>query len=141
MAERSPHTRRWATAGFVLISRSELAHALRRGGQIDEAEALYRETLHGWQHAGNRGAIAHQLECFAFVAMAKHDLVRAARLFGAAEAIREVAEAAMVAVEGAEYDAAIGQLRDGLDATALASAWADGRRLTTDEAVALALSA
>ena len=126
---------------FVLISRSELAHALRRGGQIEEAEALYRETLHGWQHAGNRGAIAHQLECFAFVAMAKHDLVRAARLFGAAEAIREVAEAAMVAVERAEYDAAIRQLRDGLDATALASAWADGRRLTTDEAVALALSA
>jgi predicted ATPase/class 3 adenylate cyclase len=126
---------------YVLTSRSELAHALRRGGQIDEAEALYRETLRGWQHAGNRGAIAHQLECFAFVAMAKHDLVRAARLFAAAEAIREVAEAAMVAVEGAEYDAAIGQLCDGLDATALASAWADGRRLTTDEAVALALSA
>ena len=126
---------------FVLLSRSDLAHALRRGGQIDEAEVLYRETLHGWQHAGNRGAIAHQLECFAFVAMAKNELVRAARLFGAAEVIREVAEAAMVSDERAEYDAAIGQLRNSLDATALDAASADGRRLTTDEAVALALSA
>ena len=126
---------------FVLLSRRDLAHALRRGGEIDEAEGLYRDTLRGWQHAGNRGAIANQLECFAFVAMAKHDLVRAARLFGAAEAIREVAEAAMVADERAEYDAAIGQLRNTLEATALDSAWADGRRLTSDEAVSLALSA
>ena len=126
---------------FVLLSRRDLAHALRRGGEIDEAEALYRETLRGWQHAGNRGAIANQLECFAFVAMAKHDLVRAARLFGAAEAMREVAEAAMVSVERAEYDAAIGQLRNKLEATALDSAWVDGRRLTSDEAVSFALSA
>jgi hypothetical protein len=90
---------------------------------------------------GHRGAIAHQLECFAFVAMAKHDLVRAARLFGAAEAIREVAEIVMLSDEREEYDAAIGQLRNALDATALDSAWAEGRRMTTDEAVALALSA
>ena len=125
----------------VLMTRSELAHTLRRGGEIDEAEELYRETLHGWQHAGNRGAIAHQLECFGFLATAKHDFVRAARLLGAAEALREVAEAVMLSDERPEYDAAIGQLRNGLDATALDSAWAEGRRLTTDEAVALALSA
>jgi tetratricopeptide (TPR) repeat protein len=126
---------------FVLRTRSELAHTLRRGGEIDEAEELYRETLRGWQHAGNRGAIAHQLECFGFLATAKHDFVRAARLLGAAEAIREVAEIVMLSDERAEYDAAIGQLRNALDATALDSAWAEGRRLTTDEAVALALLA
>lgn len=126
---------------FVLMTRSELAHTLRRGGEIDEAEALYRETLHGWQHAGNRGAIAHQLECLGFLATAREDFLRAARLLAAAEAIREVAEAVMVGTERAEYDAAIGQLRGALDATALDSAWAEGRRLTTDEAVALALSA
>ena len=90
---------------------------------------------------GSRGAISNQLECFAFVAMAKSDLVRAVGLFGAAEAIREVADAVMVSVERAEYDAAIGQLRNRFDATALDAAWADGRRLTTDEAVALAFSA
>ncbi|MDP9244394.1 MAG: AAA family ATPase [Chloroflexota bacterium] len=125
---------------FVLVARSDLAHALRRGGEIEEAEALYRETLHGWQHAGNRGAIANQLECFAFLSMVKGDPVRAARLFGAAEAIREVAGSAMVAAEQAEYDAAVGQLRASLDAALLDPAWAEGRRLTTDEAVALALA-
>ena len=125
---------------FVLISRSDLAHALRRGGEIEEAETLYRETLHEWQHAGNRGAIAHQLECLAFVATAKHEFERAARLLGAAEALREVAGSAMVVAERSEYDAAVGQLRDGLDATALEAAWAQGRRLATDEAVALAVA-
>ena len=125
---------------MALVARSDLAHALRRGGEIKEAEALYRETLHGWQHAGNRGAMANQLECFAFLAIAKGDTVRAARLFGAAEAIREVAASAMVAAEQAEYDAAVGQLRGSLAAAALDSAWAEGRWLTTDDAVALALA-
>ena len=125
---------------FVLVARSDLAHALRRGGEIEEAEALYRETLHGWQHAGNRGAIANQLECFAFLSIVKGDPVRAARLFGAAEAIREVAGSAMVAAEQAEYDAAVGQLRASLDAALLDPAWAEGRRLATDEAVAVALA-
>ena len=104
------------------------------------ARATAFGTHRAWPHAGNRGAIANQLECLAFVSMARTDLVRAARLFGAAEAIREVARAAMVLVEREEYDAAIGQLRHGLDTTAIDSAWADGRRLTTDEAVALALA-
>jgi predicted ATPase/class 3 adenylate cyclase len=125
---------------LILMTRSELAHMLRRGGEIDEAEGLYRETLHGWQHAGNRGAIAHQLECFGFLATARKDFPRAARLLAAAEAIREVAEAVMVGTERAEYDAAVGELRAALDATALDSAWAEGRRMTTDEAVALAIS-
>ena len=58
-----------------------------------------------------------------------------------ARAIREVADAVMVSVQRAEYEAAIGELRNRLDATALDSAWAAGRRLTTDEAVAMVLSA
>jgi predicted ATPase/class 3 adenylate cyclase len=132
----------WEATGdrrFVLVARSDLAHALRRGGANEEAEALYRATLHGWQHAGNRGAIANQLECFAFLAIAKGDPGRAARLFGAAEAIRALAGSAMVAHERAEYDGALGQLRQNLDQTALDAAWAEGRRFTVDEAVAYAL--
>jgi predicted ATPase/class 3 adenylate cyclase len=125
---------------LVLMTRSELAHMLRRGGEIDEAEQLYRQTLHAWQHAGNRGAIAHQLECFGFLATARKDFLRAARLLGAAEAVREAAEAVMVGTERAEYDAAKDTLRGALDATALDAAWAEGRRLTTDDAVALAIS-
>ena len=58
---------------FELVARSDLGHALRRSGELDEAEELYRETLGEWQRMGNRGAIANQLESFAFIALARHD--------------------------------------------------------------------
>lgn len=119
---------------------SELAHALRRAGQTDPAVVEYRQTIRGWQQSGNRGAVANQLESFGFLARARGDGVRAARLFGAAEAIREVAEAPMTALEGEEYGAEISRLREELDVGTLASAWTEGRQMGADEAVAFALS-
>ena len=65
---------RYATVGdvrFTLSSRSELAHALRRSGAIEQAEAEYRQTILGWQRTGNRGAVANQLESLAFTAIAQ----------------------------------------------------------------------
>ena len=127
--------------GLALVARSDFAHALRSNGATDEAVALYRETLHGWQHAGNRGAIANQLESVGFLTLGREDHLRAAILLAAAEAIREAADAPMLGFERAEYDAAVATLRERLDGSTLESAWADGRRLSTDEAVALALAA
>ena len=125
---------------FALSAQSELAHALRRSGAIGEAEAEYRQTIRGWLQSGNRGAIANQLESFASLAVSRATGLRAARLFGAAEALREAAGAPMTALEREEYDAEVGRLRGMLDAEAFASAWADGRRMTADEAVDFALS-
>ena len=68
---------------------SELAHVLRREGRLDEAESEYRETIRGWQLSGNDGAVANQLECFGYLAIARGVPVRAAKLFGAAEVLRE----------------------------------------------------
>lgn len=73
--------------------------------------------------------------------MAKEDHLRAAQLLAAAEAIREQANAPMMGHERAEYDAAMAALNERLEPATLESAWTDGRRLTTDEAVALALAA
>jgi predicted ATPase/class 3 adenylate cyclase len=125
---------------FELSVQSELGHVLRRSDRIDEAEAEYRQTLRGWQRSGNRGAVANQLESFAYVAMSRGDGVRAARLLGAAEALRAVAEAAMSGFEREEYDAALGRLRNELDRGSLGSAWAEGGGMTADAAVAFALS-
>ena len=137
---QSTAIRRSDDSGLVLVARSDLAHALRLNGAIDEAVVVYRETLHGWQHAGNRGAIANQLESVAFVALTRDDHVGAARLLAAAEATREAAEAPMLPYERAEYDAAVATVHERLDPSALESAWAEGRRLSTDEAVAMALA-
>jgi tetratricopeptide (TPR) repeat protein len=125
---------------FERVLSSELAHALRRDGRLEEAELEYRQTIRGWQESGNRGAVANQLECFGFIALARGDGTRAARLLGAAEAIREAAGAPMTAFEREEYDTAVERSRARLDASAVESAWTAGRLMTVDAAVAFALS-
>ncbi len=125
---------------FALSAQSELGHALRHEGKVDEAEAEYRESIRGWRRTGNRGAVANQLESFGFVALSRGDGVRAAYLFGAAEALREVSEARMTAIEREEYDGQIARLRSEFDDGVLGPAWTAGRGMTSDEAVAFALS-
>ncbi|MBI3746216.1 MAG: hypothetical protein HY264_06765, partial [Chloroflexi bacterium] len=125
---------------FVVASKSDLAHALRRGGRLDEAAALYRETIAGWVHLGHRGAIANQLENVAYVDIdeGRHD--RAARLLGAAGAIRESARAAMAFDEEPEFEAYTARLRGAMTPAAFEAATAAGRGLSMKEAVALARS-
>lgn len=84
--------------------------------------------------------MANQLESFAFLALAREQGVRAARLFGAAEALRKVADAEMTSLERKEYNAEMLRLRETLDEAALSSAWAEGLQMTADAAVAFALS-
>jgi hypothetical protein len=126
---------------FEVIAQSELAHALRRAGALDAAEALYGETIREWLHLGNRGALANQLESFGYLAIARGHGSRAARLLGAAEALREVAGSPMQAIgtEHEDYETAIAQIREEPDRETVDAAWADGRRLTADAAVEAAL--
>jgi len=140
LGEARVHYRDMGDRGFERVVTSELAHVLRREGRLDEAAAEYRRTILGWRQSGNRGAVANQLECFAFIAAARGQDARAARLLAAAEALRETAEAPMTDFERDEYDAAIGRLRAELDERILGSEWAAGRRMTADEAVEFALS-
>jgi tetratricopeptide (TPR) repeat protein len=125
---------------FALSAQSERGHALRRSGAIDEADAEYRKTIRGWQRSGNRGAVANQLESFAFLAITTRDGGRAARLLGAAEALREQSGDAMSPRERVDYEGEVGLLRELLEPSAFDAAWADGRALTADAAVTLAVS-
>jgi tetratricopeptide (TPR) repeat protein len=149
-AGRLDEARRWfdeAEAGyraigdrrFELVARSDRGHAVRRSGALDEAEAVYRETIRAWQHLGNRGAIANQLESFAFLAVARGDLHRAARLLGAAAALRELVGAIMLGPEQVEYDRHLAQLRGSLEPEVLEEEWAVGRAMSMDEAITFAV--
>ncbi|HQY25321.1 MAG TPA: tetratricopeptide repeat protein, partial [Thermoflexales bacterium] len=121
--------------GLHTISRSELGHILRQDDELDEAETVYQETLPAWLDHGRRAAAAHEMECLGLIAALQGRVTRAARLLGAAEAQREALNAPMTFYERVEYDAVAGPLRAAPEA---AAAWAEGRRMTMDEAVALA---
>ena len=127
---------------FEVIAQSDLAHALRHGGALDEAEAIYRLTIREWLHLGNRGALANQLESVAYLALARGHGSRAARLLGAAEALREVAGSPMQAMgtEHEDYDVAVARLRQQPDRATVDEAWAEGRGLTAEAAVESALA-
>ena len=125
--------------GFQRIMQSELGHVARHIGSLDEAKAIYRETIRGWQEAGNRGAIANQLECFAFLAIAEEEPHRAAKLLGAAEALRDKAQSSMTDLEQVEYDQSVARLRAMLAETEFKALWAEGRAMTLDKAIQYAL--
>jgi predicted ATPase/DNA-binding CsgD family transcriptional regulator len=124
----------------VNAAHSDLAHIERRAGNLEEARHLYQQTIVIWQEFGQRGAIAHQLECFAFLARAQEQFARAARLLGAAETLRAALDSPMTTTEQAEYDREVTALRAQMEAEADAVQWATGRAMTIDEAIAFALA-
>jgi predicted ATPase/class 3 adenylate cyclase len=128
-------------ARLSIVALSDLGHAVRYAGEFDEALAIMHRTLPVWEHSGNRGAIANQLESIAFIAIERDDTDRAARLLGAAAELRIESGAAMLPHERAEYDAYVERLRGLLDAEALDTAWQAGRSMRQVEAVAYALEA
>ena len=127
-------------AHLVQAAHSELAHVARQAGDLAQARHLYEQNLPRWVDLGNRPAIAHELECLAFIARAQAAPERAARLFGAAEALREAIGAPMAAHERSEYEREVAALRALWPAPEREAAWAAGRVLTLDEAVAYGLN-
>ncbi len=124
---------------FQLIMTSELGHIARHTGKISEAKKIYAETLKGWQNMGNRAAIANQLECFAFIGILEEEPRRAARLLGVAEYLRGKVQAPMTDYEQIEYDQFVVQLHSMLSEIELNSLWTEGRSMTMEQAIQLAL--
>jgi tetratricopeptide (TPR) repeat protein len=123
----------------LIMVHSELAHLERRQGHFAQAKPLYRETIKEWQKVGHRAAIAHQLECFAFIAKAQEEDERAAQLFGVAELLREHINIPMNPMERLEYDREVNDLRANMAEAAFAKAWAKGRAMTIEQAIEYAL--
>jgi predicted ATPase len=123
----------------VIGIQSELGHIARREGNFPEAIRLYREALPALQEFGHRGGVARNLECLAFVASAQRQPLRAARLMGAAEALRETSQVFMMPEEQPETKQEIGVLRAQLTALEFDAAWAEGRAMDMDQAIQYAL--
>ena len=78
-------------------------------------------------------------ECFAMIAVQKGQRVRAGRLFGAAEALRERIQADMMPYERMEYEAALSNFKSLIEPDELSAAWQSGRSYTMDQAIDEAL--
>jgi non-specific serine/threonine protein kinase len=119
----------------VNMIRSELAHIERSEGETAQAASMYRETIVEWQRLGHRAAVAHQLECFAALAREAGRDENSARLFAAAEVLREGIRIEMTESERIEHQAELTALRSSLDERTFEAAWAAGRALPMEQAV------
>ena len=131
--------RRLQNKYFQTALTSELGHVARRSGDIRQAKKIYHDTLPEWKDLGNRAAIAHQLECFAFLAMTDEEPQRSIKLFGSAEAVRARVQASMTEPERLEYNQAVAQLRSMLAETEFNALWAEGQSMTMEQAIEFAL--
>ena len=118
---------------------SECAHMQRLEGHHDKAESMYRETILEWQRLGHRAAVANQLECFAFLAKVNEQPERAIKLLGAAERLREIIQIDMSPMERVEYDREAADLNANSGEKEFALRWAEGRSMTMEQAIQLAL--
>jgi ATP/maltotriose-dependent transcriptional regulator MalT len=117
---------------------SELAHVLRENRELDEPLAIYRDLLPKWKDLGHRAAVAHELECIAYILVKKDQYQRAAQLLGAATGLRRLIDSFPTAREKNEYEEELAALQAKMDESEFKQAWEEGQKLNMDEAMALA---
>src|SRR5436309_1522975 len=151
----------WEVRGYLTEGRSYLAEALGREGadsptperakalnaaavlawmQGDSgaARALFEESLAIRRELGDKGGYAWSVEAFARLS-ARVVPERAARLWGAAESLRQSLGLPLPPNEREEYDRHRSAAREALGEEAFAGAWAEGRAMTSEQAIDYAL--
>ncbi len=136
--------------GLMLARRAEddlaIGLSLRMGalaysgrGDHQRANDLCEEGLGRALEQGVLHQTGHHLHVSAVLAGSQGQAVRSARLWGAAEALREAIGTGLVPVERSYYGPYIAAARAQLAEEEWAKAWAEGRRMTPEQAVEYAL--
>ncbi|HEY8285561.1 MAG TPA: DUF6788 family protein [Chloroflexota bacterium] len=126
----------------TVVSLHNLARIAHAQGLDAQAVDLYRQCLTLCRPLGDRISLAQALEGLASCACPRQEFHRAARLYGAAERLREAASVParpLAAGDRSSYDRDQALVRSALGVAAVTAAWAEGRALTVDQAVELAL--
>jgi DNA-binding CsgD family transcriptional regulator len=126
------------TSGFHL----SLALTTRAGvaiaqGEPEQADRDAHEALSAAASTGAYGATSETLECLAALAVGAGSQLEAARLFGAADAVRKRGGFVRFKIFDV-FEFPIAALRDAMGEKDFESAWAEGAALSTEEAVAYA---
>jgi predicted ATPase/DNA-binding CsgD family transcriptional regulator len=107
----------------------------------ERAKDLFEEGLKLSAELGNEADVAHCLEGLASIAGAEGSIARAARLWGAEEALLEKIEAAVYTYvsDRSLHQSQVAAARSQLDEGAFKAAWAEGRAMSLEQAVEYAL--
>ncbi|MDX2080961.1 MAG: adenylate/guanylate cyclase domain-containing protein [Terrimicrobiaceae bacterium] len=126
---------RWIV-GYSLWGVAQVALALGQPGRA-------REALREWagiaRELGNRWSLPYLVQHLADAARLEGKLDLAARLFGAAESLREALAIRLTPSEEVQYHRSISDLRERLPASEYETLWQAGRHLRREAAIELAL--
>ncbi|HLF28682.1 MAG TPA: tetratricopeptide repeat protein [Anaerolineae bacterium] len=123
----------------IAIALNALGRQAHAQGDPARAAALYRESLTLRRDMGARRGIAESLEDLARLSAVQDGRAEvAARLFGAAEAMREALGTPRPPVELPDYERGVSTARTASGDDAFVAAWAEGRSMTIEQAITLA---
>ncbi|MGH2600154.1 MAG: tetratricopeptide repeat protein, partial [Dehalococcoidia bacterium] len=128
-------------ANSVAWSLHTLGRVALARGDAGPATALLARGLAGHHQIGEKRGIVAALESSATAAAVLQQPARAARLLGAAAALREVIDLPLPLIDRPDYDRCAAAVRAALSPDTLTAAWHAGRSLPLDRAVAEALDA
>ncbi|HEY0581395.1 MAG TPA: tetratricopeptide repeat protein, partial [Chloroflexota bacterium] len=120
-------------------SLGNLGHSALRLGDIGRSTTCFTESLELRQALGNTLGIAECLEGFAALASAGGRPRRAARLYGAAEALRESTGAPLFDAERAEHEQLVNVVKHRLGRQTFLTEWGAGRAMAAEDAARFAL--
>ena len=127
---------RWGIAASLSV----LGDTACEQGDLASARALHEEGLVIRRELGDKSRIAYSLEGLAGVVAALGCSLRAARIWGAAEQLRAEVGSPLAPIERPHYDRRVAVARAALaDRAVFDRAWQEGRALTLEQAIGLAL--
>jgi predicted ATPase/DNA-binding XRE family transcriptional regulator len=132
--------RRAGDTWAIAVHLDNLGWATLGRGDRERAARLFREALKLNSELGEKWHSADCLDGLARVASLHGKPVRAARLWGAAKTSSETIGALAAPLDQTAYDRHVAAARAQLDEGAFDPAWAEGRSMTYERAVAYALA-
>jgi non-specific serine/threonine protein kinase len=119
---------------LVIQALTALGGLVLEAGEVTRAATLAREGLALLHDSGVRWCLPEALELAGGLAGARRRGEAAARLFGAADAAREVTGAGRF-IGRAAYEEFVAKARAGIEEQAFAAAWTEGRSLSAEQAI------
>jgi non-specific serine/threonine protein kinase len=131
--------RRVGDSWALTVPLRHLARTALKEGDVETAEAYCVECLDHLRPLGDKWFVATTLEVMAEIACERGDYERAAHLFGATESLWSQGDGTDIEINEREYARRVLQIEDDLGVAAARALWAEGRGLSMDEAIDLAL--
>lgn len=127
---------------YLALTLKNMGLTMYAQGDVERASALFAESMLLFEETGDRLGVASVLAGLGGVAGKRNRPDRAAQLLGSAESIFTAAgmSGPSGAIDAAAYPDFVQAARAQLDEASFNAAWADGRAMALERAVAYALA-